>query len=217
MLSIPKETLHIFTGNMLDDGAIQYKKVFKNGKVTGNAKFGMTMDTYSLNYLNNLYQTVYGQFSSSGLRPYPNIKLPQHLGKSVTQYSFNTRSILLFTSLHNIWYTWNEDLNKFIKIVPLNIAEMFSAVSLAYWIMDDGYFDGYGRTKTILLCTKSFSKTECILLQSLLKDLGIKSTLKIRDKDKDLYRIRFSKTSMPLVRDLVTPYMHKDFLYKLGY
>jgi hypothetical protein len=35
---------------------------------------------------------------------------------------------------------------------------MFSAVSLAYWIMDDGYFDGYGRTKTILLCKKSFTK-----------------------------------------------------------
>ena len=47
-------------------------------------------------------------------------------------------------------------------------------------------------------------------------NLGIKTTLKIRNKDKDTYRIRFSKTSMPLVRDLVSPYMHKDFMYKLG-
>jgi len=217
LLSIPKETLHIITGNMLGDGAIQYKKVLKFGKVIGSAKFSMTMDTYSLNYLNHLYQTVYSQFILSGLRPYPNVNLPQYLDKTITQYSFNTRSLPLFTSLHNIWYTWNEDLNKFIKIVPSNISEMFSSVSLAYWIMDDGYFDGYGRTKTILLCTESFSKTECILLQSLLSDLGIKTTLKIRNKDKDLYRIRFSKTSVPLVRDLVTPYMHKDFLYKLGY
>jgi len=45
--------------------------------------------------------------------------------------------------------------------------------------MDDGYFDNYGRTKTILLCTESFSKKECILLQSLLTKLGIKTTLKI--------------------------------------
>jgi hypothetical protein len=93
---------------------------------------------------------------------------------------------------------------------------MFSVISLAYWIMDNDYFDSYGRTKTILLCTESFTKTECICLQSLLNDLGIKTSLKIRNKENDTYRIRFSKTSMPLVRDLVTPYFHKDFLYKLG-
>jgi hypothetical protein len=58
---------------------------------------------------------------------------------------------------------------------------------------------------------------ECILLQSLLDNLGIKTTLKIRNKDKDLYRIRFSNTSIPLVRELVKPYIHKDFIYKLGY
>jgi hypothetical protein len=31
--------------------------------------------------------------------------------------------------------------------------------------MDDGYFDFYGRTKTILICTESFTKEECIILQ----------------------------------------------------
>ena len=99
---------------------------------------------------------------------------------------------------------------------------MFSAVSLAYWIMDDGYFDSFpsfaraGRCQTIILCTESFTKTECILLQSLLLDLGIKTTLKIRNKEKDTYRIRFSKKSMPLVKELVTAHMHKDFMYKLG-
>nr|YP_009493202.1 LAGLIDADG endonuclease [Ganoderma calidophilum]AWJ63997.1 LAGLIDADG endonuclease [Ganoderma calidophilum] len=93
---------------------------------------------------------------------------------------------------------------------------MFSEISLAYWIMDDGYFDSYGRTKTVLLCTESFTKEECIILQSLLEKLNIKSTLKVRDKINDSYRIRISKTSMDRVISLVKPYMHKDFLYKLG-
>ena len=53
---------------------------------------------------------------------------------------------------------------------------MFSEISLAYWIMDDGYFDSHGRTKTILI----------------------------------------SKTSLDRVISLVKPYMHVDFLYKLG-
>jgi hypothetical protein len=82
--------------------------------------------------------------------------------------------------------------------------------------MDDGYFDSYGRTNTILLCTESFSKEECIILQSLLEKLDIKSTLKIREKINDKYRIRISKLSMNRVINLVKPYMHKDFLYKLG-
>ena len=49
--------------------------------------------------------------------------------------------------------------------------------------MDDGYFDTHGRTKTTLLCTESFSKAECELLQSVLRKLGIKTTLKIRNKE----------------------------------
>lgn len=82
--------------------------------------------------------------------------------------------------------------------------------------MEDGYFDSYGRAKTVLLCTECFSKSECTLLMSVLNNLGIKSTLKLRNKDKDTYRIRISKKSMPLVIELVKPYIHKSFEYKLG-
>ena len=37
---------------------------------------------------------------------------------------------------------------------------MLSEISLAYWIMDDGYLDSHGRTKTLLLCTELFIKEE---------------------------------------------------------
>lgn len=82
--------------------------------------------------------------------------------------------------------------------------------------MDDGYFDNYGRANTLILCTESFKEEECLILQSLLENLSIKSTLKIRNKIKNRYRIRISKTSMDKVISLVTPHMHNDFLYKLG-
>ena len=49
-----------------------------------------------------------------------------------------------------------------------------------------------------------------------MEKLNIKSTLKIRDKINNKYRIRISKTSMDRVILLVKPYMHNDFLYKLG-
>jgi hypothetical protein len=142
----------------------------------------MTMDVYSLDYLNHLNDNIYSQFTDVKIHVYLNILLSKHEGKKVTQYHFSTKTHPLFTALHSLWYKWDSVENKFIKIIPVNICEMFSEVSLAYWIMDDGYFDSHGRTQTVLLCTESFTKEECIILQSVLERLEIKSTLKVRDK-----------------------------------
>ena len=79
--------------------------------------------------------------------------------------------------------------------------------------MEDGYFATHGRAQTVLLCTECFTKPECLLL---IDAPNIKATLKVRDVGKGKYRVRISKTSMPLVRQLVMPYMHPSFMYKLG-
>jgi hypothetical protein len=207
--SIPKSTLQTITGNMLGDGSISLSK-------GGKGKYSMTMDVYSLDYLNHLNDNIYSQFTDIKIYAYPNILLSKHEGKKITQYHFSTKTHPLFTALHSLWYKWDNVENKFIKIVPLNISEMFSEISLAYWIMDDGYFDHHGRTQTVLLCTESFTKEECIILQSVLEKLEVKSTLKVRDKNNNKYRIRISKTSINKVFSLVKPYMQKEFLYKLG-
>jgi hypothetical protein len=117
----------------------------------------------------------------------------------------------IFTALHTLWYRWDSDQRKYIKIIPDCIGEMFSVISLAHWIIEDGYFDNHGRTKTVLLCTESFTKEECVYLQEVLSNYGIKTSLKVRDLQKDTYRIRVSKLSMPLLRELVVPHMHPDF------
>lgn len=169
--SIPKLTLNSITGNMLGDGNLSLSRTSK-----GKAKYSMTMDVYSLNYLNHLDQTIYSQITDTKIYAYPNISLAQHKGKEINHYHLRTKTHLLFTALHDLWYKWDNVENKFIKIIPSNILDMFSEVSLAYWIMDDGYFDSHGRTQTVLLCTESFSKEECISLQSVLEKLSIKST-----------------------------------------
>ena len=84
LMNLPKETLHIITGNMLGDGSIIANKRTKGNVVAGNAKYGITLDAYSLNYLNYLLDKVYGQFCSKtenfkdNIYSYPNIKLPEH-------------------------------------------------------------------------------------------------------------------------------------------
>ena len=133
---IPSTTLYSITGNMLGDGSISLSKKFK-----GEGKYSMNMDIYYLNYLNHLNYNIYSQFTDTKLYAYPNINLPQHKGKEITQYHFTTKTHPVYTALHSLWYKWDKDKNKYHKIIPYNIYEMFSEISLAYWIMDDGYFD----------------------------------------------------------------------------
>lgn len=89
--TIPKENLHLIKGNMLGEGSIRLAKN-REGKYYGETKYSMTVDTYTLSDLTHLYEKIYGQNSSSGLHAYPNILLPQHLNKTISQYSFSTRS-----------------------------------------------------------------------------------------------------------------------------
>jgi hypothetical protein len=215
---LDKKQLNIITGNMLGDGSINYPnrtrdtKRGKKGLSTGNPQYKITIDAYSYDYIMFLYKEVYSQFSYKNPYPYPNINLPQHNDKKVRQYHFGTRCLPLFKELHNIWYRYDKDLNKYIKIVPYNIRDMFSPLSLAIWLIDDRYFS----ENTIYFCTESFTKKEVILLQTLLTSYSIKTGLSLRNKMKDNYRIRVSSLSIPLLRELVRPYMHPDFLYKLG-
>ena len=69
--SISTLALQTITGNMLGDGHISLSKNNKTG-----GKYSMTMDVYSLNYLNHLDQMVYSQFTDTKIYAYPNILLP---------------------------------------------------------------------------------------------------------------------------------------------
>jgi hypothetical protein len=216
LAALPSNTLHTITGNMLGDGSIRYNNMARNkGVPKGNCRYSMTMGAKTLNYIKSLVNGVYAPYCSSSINSYPNPNSPNYTG-TATQYSFSTMSLPLFTALHQLWYQYNEKLGAFVKVVPLNIGEMFSPISLAHWIMEDGYFDGYGRAQTVILCTECFTPVECKLLQEVLLKLGIVSTLKVRNSVKGTYRIRISKSSMPLLRELVTSHMHPDFMYKLG-
>lgn len=108
--SISNTTLHTITGNILGDGSISLSKINK-----GEGKYSMTMDVYSLNYLNYLNENIYSQFTNTKIYAYPNILLPQHKGKEVTQYHFKTKTHSLFTALHNLWYKWDNEKNKIHK------------------------------------------------------------------------------------------------------
>ena len=68
--TLPRSTIETMTGNLLGDGGIHYPNLKRNGKATGNARFGMTMAAAVHNYISTLFNSVYAQYSTpTGLHP----------------------------------------------------------------------------------------------------------------------------------------------------
>lgn len=119
---------------MLGDGSIRYNNMSRNKEARGNCRYTMTMDASSYDYMSFLVEGVYAPYCLSGLNAYPKPSSPNYAG-SVTQYNFSTKYLPVFTVLHEIWYRVDPTSGKYVKIVPLNVGEMFSPVSLAHWLV----------------------------------------------------------------------------------
>jgi hypothetical protein len=62
-------------------------------------------------------------------------RLPyKRTGQIYTRVQFQTYSLPCFNELYSLFYLDGK------KIVPLNIFDLMTPLSLAYWIADDGFF-----------------------------------------------------------------------------
>lgn len=101
-----------------------------------------------------------------------NRKPDKRTGKIYNSLIFKTRMLPCFNYLWDLFY-----INK-IKVVPLNIGDLFTAVGLAFLIMDDG---GVGSNGTLNLHTDSYTLSEVNLLIEVLKrnfDINSRKSLK---------------------------------------
>ena len=116
-------------------------------------------------YINYLYQ-IFSKYCPS--EPRFSNKLPDsRTGKIYNNISFTTYTLSCFNDLYNLFY-----LSK-IKVIPSNIAEILTPVSLAFWIADDGSWNKIGRF--ITLCTDSFTLIEVeLLIDALNKNFNLK-------------------------------------------
>jgi len=81
-------------------------------------------------------------------------------GKTMTNtnYRLKTRSLPVFVQYYDMFYEFNVDLNKYVKIIPNDIIEFMDPIVLAYLIMTDGHFDK-GRNR-VRIYTNSYSKED---------------------------------------------------------
>jgi hypothetical protein len=121
--------------------------------------------------------------------------------------SFSTLALPCFNEFYKSFYLEGK------KIVPNNISEFITPVSLAYWIMDDGSFTGSG----IKLHTNAFTIEELkVLIEALNMNFSFKASINVSNRDKAQYTLYISKNQLQLVRDLVIDHMHEDMMYKLN-
>ena len=128
-------------------------------------------------------------------------------GKVRKVIRFKTWTYSSLNWVHNLWYA---NISK--KTVPSVIGEYLNPLALAIWIMDVGSKAGSG----LKLSTNCFTYLDCVLLTKVLYDnFNIKSTIQSAGKDNQ-YHIYIWKESMPLLREIVLPYVHPSMKYKLG-
>lgn len=205
---VPSEVWEIITGELLGDGHIWYDPV-KAPQVNGRLEF--TFSAKILHYVKYLKNGVLASICvESEPTPRPN---PELTGIEPTQYWFSTKRLSTISDLHSIWYKEIE--GKYVKRLPLNIADLLTPLGISHWIMGDGYFaDG-----CVKICTDNFTEQEVLdLIQVLFNKFAVKATANKRTNSngKVLWRIRISKSSMEDLKLLVGPYMMPEMLYKLG-
>lgn len=118
---------------------------------------------------------------------------------------FRTWTFSSFNWIHDLWYVNG------VKVIPSNIGDFLSPLSLAIWIMDDGGKVNQG----LKLSTNSYTYSECLLLVRVLYDnFKLKASVQSAGVS-DQYIIYIWKESMPLLREIVLPYVHSSMKYKL--
>jgi len=142
------------------------------------------------------------------------VRSDKRFHKTTIIYVFQTLTLPYLTNLYKQWY---RKLGKgTIKMIPVDIGRTLSPLAIAYWIAGDGAFDK-SRSR-VILCTDSFTKDECSLLQDvLLEKYNIETYLKLNGvKSRDQYRIVIPKRELEKFQTLVVAHLHPSMYYRVG-
>jgi len=152
--AVTEEFKQIIVGLILGDLNVQ--KQTKNSNVRLCFKQGLVHKDY-LMHLYDLFKT-YCPTPPKTTNPVAD----KRTGKTYIGIWFNTYSLPCFNTFYDMFYLAGK------KVMPSNLAELLTPLSLAYWICDDGGF--CKSTKRIRLSTNSFTLEEVNSLVAILNN-----------------------------------------------
>lgn len=195
---IPENLKSILIGLLLGDLFIEKQER------RANVRLRFEQSTVHEDYLFHLYD-LFQSFCTQAPKMYT--RLPdKRTGNIYSRILFYTYSLPCFNELHELFYQGKK------KVVPSNIGDLLTPLSLAYFICDDGCFCKTNRV--IYISTNSFSLEEVNRLIDVLKT---KYNLECSINKQGLaFRIRISSKSIPVLQSLLKDIMPPMMLHKIG-
>ena len=192
----------VLIGNILGDAHMRKFNISEGAK--GNVRVRFLQSKGQSDFIFHLYD-LFKDYCASP--PKENSSLIKESGNIRYNVSFATRNLPCFNELYSLFY------NNRVKVVPQNIEELLTPVVLAYWIMGDGSWSGYG----LRLHTNNFTKDEVILLKNSINNkFNFNSSINVVNLEKGQYIIYIPSQNITQLRSLVLPYMLTSFHKKLG-
>lgn len=146
-----------------------------------------------------------------GTKPRPTNRKPDaRTGKIYNSLQFKTLRFPCFNLYRDLFYTNGAISGP--KTQDRSISNFITAISLAFWIMDDGGHTVYGG---LTLHTNNQTKSDVqFLINVLSSKFSINSRIEPRANGQQA--IHIPRREMAKVILLVKPHMHKSMFYKLG-
>ena len=193
-----KDVLSIIFGSLLGDGHAEKRKSGTGTRIT------FYQEHSHVEFLFFLHKLLSNWGYCSPKEPTIGTRLGIG-GKVRKTVRFGTWTYTSFNWIHELWYVNG------VKIIPYCISDYLTPLALAVWIMDDGA----KVSKGLKFCTNSYTYSDCIILiEALYKNFQIKSTIQKSGAD-DQYIIYVWKESMPILREIVGPYIIPEMKYKV--
>jgi LAGLIDADG DNA endonuclease family len=195
---LPSELQSILIGIMLSDGGLYKSSPTSN--VRFEMSFGEKYKELAL-YIGDLFK----EYMSNPVKALE----VKGVNKVYTNYRLKTRTLPIFNTYHDIFYKFNLEKNKYIKIVPENIIDFMDSTVLAYLIQGDGNFDK-GRNR-IRIYTNSYTKSE---VENLALTINTKLNIytAVLQGRKDQWILTIGAKNLDLLRNIVKPHFHPSML-----
>jgi hypothetical protein len=204
MSHLPPYLDQVLIGILLSDASIE------RPSKTGLARLSVILGEHSLPYLLHLC-ALFEPFidTSFSFQDVTN----KTITKKYSTVRFKTVMAPIFVYYHKMFYIWDENSQRYVKIIPKNIDSLITPVVLAHLIMGDGNLKK--GESIIRIYTNSFTRLEVEMLASTITSrLGIE-TKAVHDRNGQ-YMLSIKKSQIEKVRLLLSPYMHPSMAYKLG-
>lgn len=191
-MELPNNVYQILVGSLLGDGSIA-----PNSKSRRCCNYS---ESHSIDQLAYLEWKVGFYSKFFGGRIY---HVPPSWGKQKVIYSSSTRPLL--TKLREIWYPNGK------KAIPQQELEKVNSLGLAVWYQDDGGYNYYGKSCSIILyCYKG---QETLVKDWFTRMWGIRTSLA---NSSEGYKIVFSTKEADKLLKLISPFACPCLHYKFG-